>query len=32
MDQFGIKVGLHKKDAFEGWFTKVDDLNSGLMF
>lgn len=32
MDQFGIKVGFHKKDAFEGWFTKVDDLKSGLMF
>ena len=32
MDQFGIKVGLHEKDAFEGWFTKVDDLKSGLMF
>lgn len=32
MDQFGIKVGFRKNDAFEGWFTKVDDLKSGLMF
>ena len=24
-------VGLDKKNAFEGWFTKIDDQESGLM-
>lgn len=32
MDQFGIMVGLNKKYAFEGWFSKVDDVNNDLMF
>ena len=32
MDQFGIMVGLNKKNAFEGWFSKVDDVNNDLMF
>lgn len=32
MDQFGIMVGLNKKNAFEGWFSKVDDVNNDFMF
>lgn len=32
MDQFGLMVGLEKRNAFEGWFCKVDDRESGLMF
>ena len=31
MNQFGVMVGLNKKDAFEGWFTKIDDQKNGLM-
>ncbi|ETA80154.1 tocopherol cyclase family protein [Youngiibacter fragilis] len=31
MRQFEIKVGLDKKAAFEGWFTKIDDRANGLM-
>lgn len=31
MKQFGVMVGLDKKDAFEGWFTKIDDQENGLM-
>ncbi|WP_422486565.1 tocopherol cyclase family protein [Gudongella sp. DL1XJH-153] len=31
MKQFGIMVGLDKKDAFEGWFCKVDDPKNGLL-
>lgn len=32
MNQFAIQVGTKRKDAFEGWFVKVDDQASGLMF
>lgn len=32
MNQFGIRVGLEIKDAFEGWFCKVDDRKNDLMF
>jgi hypothetical protein len=32
MKQFGIKVGLEKANAFEGWFCKIDDCKNGLMF
>lgn len=32
MNLFGIQVGVDKKDAFEGWFVKVDDRENGLMF
>ncbi|MBO1264634.1 hypothetical protein J3A84_06290 [Proteiniclasticum sp. SCR006] len=32
MNQFGIRVGMKKKDAFEGWFCKVDDRKNDLMF
>lgn len=32
MNVFGIQVGVDKKDAFEGWFVKVDDRENGLMF
>ncbi|MFH5835612.1 tocopherol cyclase family protein [Proteiniclasticum sp. C24MP] len=32
MNQFGIMVGLEKKAAFEGWFSKVDDQKNDLMF
>lgn len=32
MDQFGFMVGLEKKEAFEGWFSKVDAKECGLMF
>lgn len=32
MDQFGMMVGLNKNNAFEGWFTKIDDKENGLMF
>lgn len=32
MNQFEIMVGLDKKDAFEGWFSKIDDPANGLMF
>lgn len=31
MKQFGMMVGLDKKDAFEGWFTKIDDQENELM-
>jgi hypothetical protein len=31
MNQFGVMLGLNKKDAFEGWFTKIDDQENGLM-
>lgn len=31
MKQFGIMVGLDKKDAFEGWFCKIDDPKNGLL-
>lgn len=30
-DQFGIMVGLKKRNAFEGWFCKVHDPESGYM-
>lgn len=32
MDSFGLMVGLHKKDAFEGWFSKVDAKDAGILF
>lgn len=32
MDQFEIQVGTNKKDAFEGWFVKVDDEKNDLLF
>ena len=32
MNQFGVMVGLDKRNAFEGWFTKIDDKENGLMF
>lgn len=31
MKQFGIVMDLDKKNVFEGWFTKVDDVNDDLM-
>lgn len=31
MKHFGVMVGLNKKDAFEGWFSKIYDKESGLM-
>lgn len=31
MKQFGIVMDLDKKNVFEGWFTKVDDVNNDLM-
>lgn len=31
MDQFGVQVGLREANAFEGWFTKIDDLKNELM-
>jgi len=31
MDQFGIMVGLKKKESFEGWFVKIDDQVNDLM-
>lgn len=31
MKEFGLKVGLDKADAFEGWFCKIDDLKNDLM-
>ncbi|MGB4589800.1 MAG: tocopherol cyclase family protein [Clostridiaceae bacterium] len=31
MDQFGIMVGLSKKESFEGWFVKIDDQVNDLM-
>ena len=31
MDQFGIRVGLQKKESFEGWFVKIDDQVNDLM-
>ena len=31
MKQFGVMVGLNKKAAFEGWFSKIDDRENGLM-
>lgn len=31
MDQFGIRVGLQKKESFEGWFVKIDDQENDLM-
>ncbi|MCR3955343.1 MAG: hypothetical protein NUK57_03535, partial [Gudongella sp.] len=30
--QFGMMVGLNRKDAFEGWFCKIDDMEKNLMF
>ena len=30
-DQFGIMLGLEKRNAFEGWFCKVHDPDSGYM-
>lgn len=32
MKYFGLNVGLKKSDAFEGWFSKVDDSKNGVMF
>ncbi|MCD1146673.1 hypothetical protein LQU94_00900 [Peptoniphilus sp. KCTC 25270] len=32
MDQFEIQVGTNKKDAFEGWFVKVDDEKTICFF
>lgn len=32
MKQFGMMVGLNKRDAFEGWFCKIDDKENDLMF
>lgn len=31
LKQFEMMVGLDKKAAFEGWFSKIDDPASGLM-
>lgn len=31
MKQFEMMVGLDKKDAFEGWFCKIDDRENGLI-
>jgi len=32
MDQFGLMVGLDKKNAFEGWFCKIEDSLNQWMF
>lgn len=32
MNQFKLMVGKQKKNAFEGWFSKVDDIDNNLMF
>ena len=32
LDAFGLMVGLEKKDAFEGWFSKVDAKEAGILF
>lgn len=32
MNQFGLMVGLDKKNAFEGWFVKVYCEKNELMF
>ena len=32
MKQFGLRVGLNKASAFEGWFCKIDDWKNELMF
>lgn len=32
MKQFQIMVGLDKENAFEGWFSKIDDRKNDLMF
>lgn len=31
MDQFGVMVGLKRKESFEGWFVKIDDQVNNLM-
>lgn len=32
MNQFGVMVGVDKKDSFEGWFCKIDDKKNNLLF
>lgn len=32
MKQFEMMVGLDRRDSFEGWFCKIDDVKNGLMF
>ena len=31
MKEFGLRIGLSKIDAFEGWFCKIDDWKNELM-